>query len=312
MLSSEVYYRTARDGQGRDMRNYWYIPAAVLLVLAVVGFFAGWLQLSLGTDTWGVVFISSRGFEETAINPAAFSWRWQRLIPRSLTLYKIPLAMEKTDLTVRATLPSADAYSSLVEEKPDFSIEVHLSALYRIRPEALPALVEKDGLRQETIASWHRQLQTDIQERATDIALRIASGGRGREGGISNATEFTNAVARELPGEFPQIQFISLVPAVVRMPDPDLYTRLKNAYLTMVESKQAALAGMAPKLAAEEAARRSAIQRHETSIALLGRYGELFNKYPLLIKFLFLATADKLTPKDLQTLDLLDKLPAVE
>jgi hypothetical protein len=93
------------------MRTIWYIPAAVLVALAIVGFFAGWLQLSLGPDIWGVVFTKSRGFEKAAISPSAFTWRVQRLIPRSLTLYRIPLATEKVDLDIRTTLPSADAYA---------------------------------------------------------------------------------------------------------------------------------------------------------------------------------------------------------
>lgn len=296
------------------MRNYWYVPAALLLVLVIVGFFAGWLQLSLGADTWGVVFISSRGFEKSAINPASFSWRWQRLLPRSLTLYRIPMATERANLTVRQTLPSADAYSSLVPEKPDFSIEFNISVLYRIRPEALPGLVENEGLRQDTLAGWHQQLQAELQRQAADISLRIAVGGEGpgKAGGISRASDVANAVTEELPAKFPQVQFISIAPSVLRMPDPDLYAKLRSAYLKMVELKQTALAGLASRLAAEEAAQKSALQRQEARIALLTRYGELFSKYPALIKFLFVVKAENLTSRDLQTLDLLDKLPAVE
>ena len=283
-------------------------------MLVLVGFFAGWLQLSLGPDAWGVVFTRARGFEKTAINPAGFSWRWQRLLPRALTLYSIPIATERADLKVRETLPSADAYSSLVPEKPDFSIEFTLSVSYRIRPAALPDLVEKGGLRQETLAGWHQQLQAELQRQAADISMRIAAGedGAGKAGGIYRAADFADAVARELPEKFPQIQFISLAPAVLRMPDPELYAKLRGAYLNMVQLKQSALSELAPRLAAEEAAQKSALQRQETSLALLTRYGELLGKYPQLIKFLFLVKAENLTAKDLQTLDLLDKLPAVE
>jgi len=294
------------------MRNFWYIPAAVLVVLALVGFFAGWLQLSLGPDTWGVVFIASRGFERRAVDPAGFSWRWQRLLPRSLTLYRIPLGIVKADLTVKATLPSGEAYSSLVSDRPDFSIQATVSVLYRIRPESLPALVEKGGLRQETLTSWHQLLQSDIQRQATELALRIAGGAAGSGGDLADARGLADTMARELPGRFPQIQFISVVPVVVHMPDPDLYLKLKGAYLHMVDKKDAALSAMAPRLAADEAARRSVLQRHEASIVLLTRYGELFDRYPSLIKFLILARGEKLTPRALLELDLLDKLPLVE
>jgi hypothetical protein len=289
------------------MRNHWYIPAAVVLVLAVVGFFTGWLQLSLGQDVWGVVWSSARGFEKAPVNPAGFSWRFQRLLPRALTLYRIPVTSQKAELALEAALPSADAYAGLMAARPDLSFTVKLSVLYRIRPEALPDLVENDGLRAETIASWHQQIQAEIQRLATDIALRV---GEGED--ASHSIDVAQAIVNGLPPLFPQIQFISLAPTVVRMPDPQLYARLRKAYLREVDQKEAAFALLAPRLAREEADQRSAISRHDVSIALLARYGELFNKYPALIKFLFLATQSKLTPRDLQTLDLLDKLPALE
>jgi hypothetical protein len=290
------------------MRNYWYIPAAVLLVLIVVGFFAGWLQLSLGPDIWGVVRINARGMEKTAVSPTGFTWRWQRLVPRALTLYRIPIAAQKVELTVEATLPSADAYAGLMDDKPDLTLEMKLSVLYKIRSEALSDLVERDGLREDTVIGWHQQILSEIHQQASDIALRLAGGAAE----FSDAASVAQAVTKELPGSFPQLQFISLTPTVTRMPDPELYARLRKAYLGMVDKKAAALSALAPRLAQEEAAQRSAVARHGASIDILTHYGELFDKYPSLIKFLFLATANKLTPKDLQTLDLLDKLPALE
>jgi hypothetical protein len=290
--------------QGSVMRSYWYIPAAGLLVLLVVCFFAGWLQLALGPDVWGVAFTRSRGFEENPVSPAGFTWRWQRLVPRCLTLYRIPLKTEKAELDVTAALPSADAYASLVPEKPDFSLEVKLSILYRIRPEALPALVGASGLRPENLGDWHAQLRAELERKVTEIALA--------SGGSRDAASFASSLAARIPGEFPQLQFVSISPAVIRMPDPVLYARLRDAYLRVVAQKEAALAAMAPRLASEEAAQRLSAQAHETSIAVLTKYGELLTRYPSLIKFLFLATAGQLTAKDMQTLDLLEKLPTLE
>jgi hypothetical protein len=289
------------------MRNHWYIPAAVLLVLVVVGFFGGWLQLSLSQDTWGVVRINARGFEKAPINPAGFSWRVQRILPRALTLYRIPVTSQQADLTLDAALPSADAYASVMAEKPSLSFTVKLSVLYRLRPEALPDLVENEGLRAETIASWHQQLQAEIQRQATNIAERV---GQGED--ASDSADVAKAITSGLPRLFPQIQFISIAPTAVRMPDRQLYMRLRKAYLRQVDQKDAAFAALAPRLARQEADQRSAVSRHDASIALLTRYGELLDRYPALIKFLFLATQSKLTPRDLQTLDLLDKLPALE
>jgi hypothetical protein len=176
--------------------------------------------------------------------------------------------------------------------------------LYRIRPEALAGLVEKGGLRQENLKDWHAQLRADMEHQATELALSLDA--------APDPASFGAILAKRLLEKFTQIEFFSLSPTVVRMPDPRLYARLRTAYLRGVEEKEAALVAMAPRLAAEEAAQRNALQRHETSIAVLTKYGELLKRYPSLLKFLFLAMSQKMSPKDLQTLDLLDRLPTME
>ena len=143
------------------MRNYWYIPTAVLLVLVLVGFFAGWVQLSLGPDTWAVPFTTSRGFGKSVIGPSGFTWRWERLVPHALTLYRISLSTERADAEIRSLLPSAEAYSALMPERPDFSVDIKLSALYRIRPDALPGLVGQRG----SPAGEHRGLVRPDEQR---------------------------------------------------------------------------------------------------------------------------------------------------
>jgi len=297
------------------MRHYWYIPAAVLLVLAVVGFFAGWVQLSLGPDTWAVVFTTTRWFASTVINPSGFTWRWERLVPHGLTLYRITLTSEKTDLDIHAALPSADAYSALMPEKPDFSVDMKLSAIYRIRPEALPALVGQEGLRQENLGDWYEQMNAELARRATELAMSAQTAGAegpGAQGQSMDAAQLAARLAKSLPGDFPRVQFASLSPVISKMPDAVLYAKLRSAYLGIVDEREKAYQALAPRQAQDEAAQRSALQKQEASIAILTRYGELLKKYPELIKFLFISSSQKLTARDLQTLDLLDKLSPLE
>jgi hypothetical protein len=297
------------------MRNYWYIPAAVLFVLVLVGFFAGWVQLSLGPDTWAVVFTTSRGFDGSVVGPSGFTWRWERLVPHALTLYRISLNTEKADVEVRSFLPSAEAYSALMPERPDFSVDIKLSALYRIRPDALPALVANDGLRQENIGDWYDQMNSEIQKRTSELALDMANNvslGQDPASPAVDAGALGGALVRGLTDSFPRLEFLSIAPVILKMPDAELYLKLRSAYLRLVDEREKALAQLAPRQIAEDALQQRAANRQEATIAILTRYGELLAKYPALIKFLFLATSQKLTPKDLQTLDLLDKLGGLE
>lgn len=292
------------------MRSHWYIPAAVLLVLVLVGFFAGWVQLSLGPDTWAVVFTTSRGFEKGVIGPSGFSWRWERLIPHALTLYRITLSTERAEVDVRTNLPSAEAYSALMPERPDFSLAMKLSALYRIRPDALPELVANEGLRQENIGDWYEEVNTEIQQRASELALGMAD--QDPSGGAADAETFGSELAKKLSSSFPHLQFVTMAPIIVAMPDGQLYAKLRSAYMKLVEEREKALSARVPQQAAQDAALAGAKDRQEAALSALSRYGELLAKYPSLIKFLFLATSQKMTLKDLQNLDLLDKLNRLE
>jgi len=298
------------------MRNYWYIPSAVLFVLVLVGFFAGWVQLSLGPDTWAVAFTTSRGFDKAVIGPAGFTWRWERLLPHGLTLYRISLSTEKADAEVRSLLPSGETYSALMPERPDFSVDIKLSALYRVRPDALPGLVANEGLRQENLGDWYDQMNSEIQMRASEIALGMANASPREQASsgpvVADATSFTAALENGLRERFPRLEFLSISPVIVKMPDAELYQKLRSAYLRIIDEREKALSRQAPQQAAEDALQRRAAERREATIAILTRYGELLAKYPALIKFLFLETSQKLTPKDLQALDLLDKLGGLE
>jgi len=312
----------------RVMRSYWYIPTAVLLVLVIVGVLAGWVQLSLGPDTWAVPFTTSRGFEKSVIRPSGFTWRWERLVPHAFTLYRITVGAEKADMEVKAVLPSAETYSSLMPDKPDFSIDIKLSAMYRIRPDALPELVGSEGLRQENLGDWHDQMNSEIQRRATEIAMGMAGAGAGTDAAPGDtepgspaavsavapggAASLSQAIIHGLTASFPKLEFLSIAPVVVKMPDPQLYQKLRSAYLAIIDQREKALSRLVPQQVADEVSRDRALAGHEASIAILTKYGELLAKYPALIKFLFLTTSQKLTPKDLQTLDLLDKLGGLE
>lgn len=297
------------------MRNHWYIPSAVLLVLVLVGFFAGWVQLSLAPDTWAVAFTTAKGFDKSVISPSGFTWRWERLVPRAMTLYRVNLGVEKMDAEIRSLLPSAEAYSALMAERPDFSVDIKLSVLYRIRPEALPELVASEGLRQENIGDWYDQMSSEIQGRVSELALGMAGSPPAADAPASPATDagaFSAAVVRGLTESSPRLEFISISPIILKMPDTELYGKLRAAYMNILDEREKALSRLAPRQAADDALQSRATQRQEATIAVLTKYGELLAKYPALIKFLFLTTSQKLTPKDLQTLDIMDKLGGLE
>jgi hypothetical protein len=285
------------------MRRFWYVPAAILLALIVAAFLVGWLQISLPPETYGVVSTRWRGIDPDVVRPGGFTWRWQRLLPNALVLHRFALAPRFTMLTISGALASGDVYASLVPENPDFSYEIHLTVRYRIRPEALPDLAERDGLRPDGLADWYAAADADLAWKATEAALASNAG---------DAAAVAADLPRALPGRVPALELLEFVPTVTRMPDRTLYAELKSVYLSSLAARQPALAAAAGRLAVLEAEAKIDELRHERSIAVLGSYGKLLDEHPGLIQFLFLTTSGKLTTDDLRTLDLLDHLAPVE
>jgi hypothetical protein len=285
------------------MRRFWYVPAAIILVLIVVAFLVGWLQLALPPDTFAVIYTRNRGFDPVVVRPEGFTWRWQRLVPRTLVLHPFTLSPRLAELPISGTLASGAVYASLVPERPDFSYELHVTIRYRVLPDALPRLAEKDGLRPEGLADWYRTADATLLRQATEAAL------------ASEAADATGAAAdlvASLPDRVPDLELLDVAPTVIRMPDRELYTRLRSVYLTSLGARESALVAAAGRLAVLEAEARIGEQKHERSIAVLDRYGKLLDEHPGLIQFLFLTTSGKLTTDDLRNLDLLDHLAPVE
>ena len=285
------------------MRRHWYIPAIIGLVLAVAAFLVGWLQLSVPTDSWAVAVSRRHGVEPAVVRPGGFTWRWERFLPQGITLYRFPVTTRRVETTLSGTLPSGEVYAAMVPERPDFSWEIRLSAVYRLEPEALPGLVDRDGLRPPGLADWYHAADEELGRQASAIALETPA---------EDAAGVAAAVVAQLPARMPSLELSQVSPTVVRMPDRALYAKLRTAYLASIDAREEALAKEAGRLAADEAAGRLEEQRHERSIAILTRYGQLLDKYPALIRFLFLTTAGKLTAKDLQTLDILGSLAPLE
>lgn len=272
-------------------------------MLLVAAFLAGWLQLALPAGTFGVVETRGRGFDPAVVKPGGFTWRWQRLLPKALVLHRFVLAPRLAELPVLGSLPSGSTYALLVPEQPDFSYELHLTVRYRVRPEALPRLAERDGLRPEGLPDWYRAADADLARQAAETALASTA---------PDAAAVAAGLVAALPAEVPDLELLDVVATVVRMPDRALYAALRSVYLAALAAREPALKAAAGRLAVREAEARIDEQRHERSVAVLERYGKLLDEHPGLIQFLFLTSSGKLSTDDLRTLDLLDRLAPVE
>jgi hypothetical protein len=216
-------------------------------------------------------------------------------------VYRFPVRPRLAELTIKGTLPSGEVYAALSPERPDFSFELRVSVLYRLRPGSLPALAETTRLRPEGLSDFYNAAEDQMAAAARTLVL-------GREAAAS--PDPVKSVTQGLSARFPHLELSMVSAYPVRLPDLALYERLRQGYQRITQAREASLKASAGRMAAAQAEENAAELRHERTLALLEKYGALLDRHPPLIKFLFLTKG--VSPLDIQNLDLLGKLEALQ
>jgi hypothetical protein len=273
----------------------------VLLVAGGVVFYFGWVQIHLPADACAVIFTKTGGYDSRVTMPGTFSWRWERLIPGNLTVYRYSLAPYRTQAELRQTLPSAELYSSVLPDKPDFSIHGVADLEFALRPESLPGLLRDQHLYPEGLPEYYRSQAQELGAALVELTAEPAIGA-----GTSAAATVPRpafgpaeaAVRAELEKRFPQLAIQQLAIRELVRPDAGLYELARESYRRLVSSRDRAREAAESALAAERAREALAREREASSLKSLADYGELLNKYPVLLKAMYV---QNLSGKELVT-----------
>ena len=254
-----------------------------LIVLAVLGgvvFYFGWVQIRLPGDACAVIFTKTGGFDRRVTLPGTFSWRWERLIPTNFTLYRYSLVPYRTRVEVRQLLPSAELYSGVLPDKPDFSIRAVADLEFAIRPESLPGLLEREQLYPENLPEYYRATADALGSSLAELA---AKGGLA-PGALAGAEP---AFRGELAARYPHLALLRVELRDTRLPDDGLYELARDSYRSLVSRRDRARDAAEAALTGERARDALARERQATSLESLAAYGELLNKYPILLKAMY-------------------------
>ena len=268
------------------------VTLIILLVLGGVVFYFGWVQIRLPADACAVIFTKTGGFDQRVTMPGTFSWRLERLLPGNLTVYRYSLAPHRSRVEILRTLPSAELYSAILPEKPDFSIRAAADLEFTLRPESLPALLRDRHLYPENLPEYYRGEADTLGAALVQLASRqapAAAAGFGPD---------ADALAAELAGRFPHLVIQRLELRELVQPDPGLYELARDSYRNMVSARNRAREAADSALAGERARDALARERESSSLQSLAAYGELLNKYPVLLKAMYVRN---LSGKELAT-----------
>ena len=250
----------------------------ILIVLGGVVFYFGWIQIQVPAGSQAVIFTKTHGWEPVAVEPGSFVWRWQRLIPTNLTLYLFTPEPHRTSVRLDGELPSGEAIAEILEQPGAFSYSFQADVQTRLRPAELPRLAREEGLRPGDLDSWYAQQESRITHLTQDALMSLVANGGAGLSLESRYGQVVDSITTTLEENLSSLEIVSVTPRRMDLPDIELYQTAKQLGTEVLRARSEALQEEARALAQREAA-------SQTSIALLERYGEVLDRYPVLLDY---------------------------
>lgn len=252
------------------------IALILLVIVGGVAFYFGWIQIHLPENTYAVIFTKTGGWDEEVTHPGTFVWRWERLIPTNLSMHKFTLEPYTARVSSKGTLPNGDAYSQVMDPRPDFGYSLELAVDFQINPESLPKLVEDSLLTQETFSEWHSDTSEVISARAAGFAREQSTRSDFAASLTALGDEFSESLAAHLRTGLPYVEIQNVTIRRIEVPDFDLYIAAKQIYLDLAQSRKESYEAALLEISWTEA-------RSEQHFEVIRQYGELITQYPALL-----------------------------
>jgi hypothetical protein len=257
------------------------IFALVILVAAGTALFlTGWIQLRIPSGCHALLVSKVSGWSGEMISPGTFAWSWEALLPTNLRIHWYRLSSVSEPFSVSGSLPEAELYAAFLQEKPSFSYSI--SGKIDVSPslEKLPqAIRARSLLSQEALDAWLRDEARRAAGRIADFVSHKSADSEFNSVLAKGGKPLEEAILSRLSREFPDIVLERLSIGSSEFPDFALYARARELYSTFLGAKASV---MDPVL--REIAENTARDKYE--LESLARYGELLEKYPILIDFL--------------------------
>lgn len=259
----------------------FFFTVFFLAILGGVGFFLGWVQLTVPPGSYGIITSKTHGVDPQPVQSGEFRWVWYKLIPTNVQIAVFRLENSKFPVDFSSSLPSGNIYASFAGlASTDFSWNLRGEVSFNIDPNRLIPIVEKQNLTdQEALDAYLQKIAQDIRV----IILRVLSSAETDnervEKILSGSPDFE--MEREIKNLFPEIRDFSFVITSARFPDFVLYRQIRLLY-------EEFLAMQREYVSAAFGTRAEQHIEAQLRFGELERYGELLTRYPVLLDYLTL------------------------
>jgi len=261
------------------MKKFLFI-LALLIILGASIFFLGWAQLTVPPGSYGVMRSKTHGLENDVIRDGEFRWFWYKAIPTNAKVTVFNIGPVKRSIRSSGSLSSGEVYAALSGLKADFSWEISGQFSFSLKPDFLPELAKKENIfDNEGLKMAEENLAAKIENLVLE---RIKSYTDSEDSSWLESIVFETSLPeleREIQAKVPEIENMHCSIQVLRLPDFELYHSVRGLYREYLARQNEVLTMDITR----EAERRINSRIRLEELAL---YGELLNKYPILLQYL--------------------------
>jgi hypothetical protein len=256
----------------------FFIILIILIALGAGCFFAGWAQMPVPHNSYGVLRSKTHGLYKEVITDGKFTWLWYKLIPANTEISVFSIKNQTISVEAEGILPQAETYASFAGLKTSFSWQVSGNVFFTLDPSLLPVIAEQFHISNQTeLDAYSDELRTQL-EPFIEQRLAYYCGQQETLEQINTVSGY-KPLTDDIKAEFPYVSVISCSLSVKQFPDYKLYNSAKEVYENYISQQRDILN---TRINANAAGRINSQFRLDE----LARYGELLTKYPVLLDYL--------------------------
>ncbi|MCR4733672.1 MAG: hypothetical protein K5829_01530 [Treponema sp.] len=208
------------------MKKFLFI--FIFILVAGYVFFAGWTQIRMKPDTFGIVKSKLGGMHSKPVLPGQFSWNWDFIIPKNahMELFStIPYSAEKK---VSGQMPANELYTMLYNDNMNYSFEFSISLA--IEPDEIVKLIQKNIIASDAdLRNYLDQVADYVCQLTASYYLTRAQSDPNFKPESVKRSDIIRALS--LYEEYPEVDIAVLALRDYKIPNYSLYAKFQNTLL---------------------------------------------------------------------------------
>ena len=255
------------------------ITFIILIVLAGVIFFFGWVQFSVPPGQYGVINSKTHGIDPDYVRSGEFRWIWYKLLPTNVKIVIFNLEHSRYPINYSSDLPSGDTYANFVGlSNVNFSYNLRGEISFSINPEHIVSITKQFNIKnQEDFDSYTRTIAQEIELTILRALSAAAMDSARIERILAGFSD--NQILQEIVNKYPQIHDFSFSIHTAEIPDFILYNEIRHLYEEFLFNQREAISSSFGRRAQTHI-------ENQLRFEELERYGDLLTRFPVLLEYL--------------------------